>query len=465
MKTKSKILFISIITFISFIVGVSYAYFTTIVIGNDTASSNKAASGSLKLDYYGNDYLDISNMQPGDSSSFNFSVTNTGSLPITSYQVNFSNVINTFAVRSELVYEIECVSSDAVNCLGKSETEIPSTEGLALTQTEIASGTSHDYTLTVSFLEMGYLQDYNQEKNLFFKITIELLEVMPDTLVAVERTRYGYPFGYFWDYIPNITSITFDDVINIPALAFESWDVSTKKNGNIMAYIIDDGLGYDTFELHIQSNGDILANPDSRFYFQWFYNITQINNFDLFKTHLVTDMSYMFSSCENLTNIDLSTFDTSKVTDMSGMFYYCSSLTSLDLSSFDTSNVISMEGMFFGSASLISLDLSSFDTSKVTTMESMFSNCDDLVTLNMSTLDISSVESMQTMFGRTPSLTNLYLDDAIFVDSESYNEYCLFIGTNSSLSITVDDPTSYTWIMDKFNNRETVEYNCYTIVN
>ena len=439
MKSKNNLIILSLITIISFIVGVSYAYFTTIVIGNDTASSNKAASGSLKLDYYGNDYLDISNMQPGDSSSFNFSVTNTGSLPITSYQVNFSNVINTFAVRSELVYEIECVSSDAVNCLGKSETEIPNTEGLALTQTSIAPGTSHDYTLTVSFLEMGYLQDYNQEKNLFFKITIELLEVMPDTLVAVERTRYGYPFGYFWDYTPNITSITFDDVINIPALAFESWDVSTKKNGNIMAYIIDDGLGYDTFELHIQSNGDILANPDSRFYFQWFYNITQINNFDLFKTHLVTDMSQMFA--------------------------YCYSLTSLDLSSFDTGNVISMEGMFVGSASLISLDLSSFDTSKVTTMESMFSNCDDLVTLNMSTLDISSVESMQTMFGRTPSLTNLYLDDAIFVDSESYNEYCLFIGTNSSLSITVDDPTSYTWIMDKFNNRETVEYNCYTILN
>ena len=144
------------------------------------------------------------------------------------------------------------------------------------------------------------------------------------------------------------------------------------------------------------------------------------------------------------------------------MFDYCTPLTSLDLSTFDTSSVTSMYGMFNYCSSLTSLDVSSFDTSKVTTMESMFSNCDDLVTLNISTLDISSVESMQTMFARTQSLTNLYLDDAIFVDSESYNEYCLFIGTNSSLSITVDDPTSYTWIIDKFNNRETEECNCYS---
>jgi surface protein len=57
-------------------------------------------------------------------------------------------------------------------------------------------------------------------------------------------------------------------------------------------------------------------------------------------------MNYMFSDCNSLTTLDLSSFDTSKVTNMSYMFDSCSSLTTLDLSNFDTSNVTAMMGMF-----------------------------------------------------------------------------------------------------------------------
>ena len=72
----------------------------------------------------------------------------------------------------------------------------------------------------------------------------------------------------------------------------------------------------------------------------------------------VTDMNGMFRDCQNLTSLDLSSFDTNNVTDMNSMFYYCSGLTSLDLSSFDTSNVIDMSYMFSGCNRLTSLDLS-----------------------------------------------------------------------------------------------------------
>ena len=47
-------------------------------------------------------------------------------------------------------------------------------------------------------------------------------------------------------------------------------------------------------------------------------------------------MNEMFSSCESLTVLDLSSFNTSKVKDMEKMFYYCIFLTELNLSSFDT---------------------------------------------------------------------------------------------------------------------------------
>ena len=102
----------------------------------------------------------------------------------------------------------------------------------------------------------------------------------------------------------------------------------------------------------------------------------------------VTNMSYMFSNCSNLTSVPL--FDTSKVTNMSYMFYGCLSLTSVPL--FDTSKVTDMSSMFFNCSSLTSVPL--FDTSKVTNMRFMFYGCSSLETISMinigANLDISS---------------------------------------------------------------------------
>jgi len=265
MKNKKMLMIVLfLITVISFVIGFSYAYFTTIVVGNDMASSNITSSGSLKLNFNGLDYIDMGNSQPGDTDSITFTVTNSGSLPITSYLVNFSNVINTFEVKSEMVYEIECTSSDAVTCSGKVETEIPSTSGIAITQTAIAPGTTHTYTLIVTFIDTGLLQDYNQEKMLTFKITIDEQFGLP-TLIAstgVDDTRY------FWGYREDITSLTFEDGIDIPVGAFASWDVSATQDESIMAYIIDDGFGMSTYELYIQTNNDlVMANPNSSYLF------------------------------------------------------------------------------------------------------------------------------------------------------------------------------------------------------
>ena len=57
-------------------------------------------------------------------------------------------------------------------------------------------------------------------------------------------------------------------------------------------------------------------------------------------------MSYMFSSCRSLNNLNLSDFDTKNVTNMYCMFSCCSSLNNLNLSNFDTKNVTNMPYMF-----------------------------------------------------------------------------------------------------------------------
>ena len=76
----------------------------------------------------------------------------------------------------------------------------------------------------------------------------------------------------------------------------------------------------------------------------------------------------MFSECQSLKSLDLSSFNTSAVTDMSYMVNGCSALTSLNLSSFDTSAVTNMAMMFYICRSLTSLILGPnfFKTSNVT---------------------------------------------------------------------------------------------------
>ena len=55
----------------------------------------------------------------------------------------------------------------------------------------------------------------------------------------------------------------------------------------------------------------------------------------------------MFWNCDDLTTLDLSSFDTRKVTDMSDMFYDCNALTTIYVSdTWSTTNVTSSSNMF-----------------------------------------------------------------------------------------------------------------------
>ncbi len=61
----------------------------------------------------------------------------------------------------------------------------------------------------------------------------------------------------------------------------------------------------------------------------------------------------MFFGCNNITNLNLSSFNTKNVTNMSYMFSWCNNITNLNLSSFDTKFVIDMNKMFFFSDKLV----------------------------------------------------------------------------------------------------------------
>lgn len=135
------------------------------------------------------------------------------------------------------------------------------------------------------------------------------------------------------------------------------------------------------------------ANADcERMFGLWMApDITSIDFGENFNTANVTNMSFMFYGCYNLTSLNLSNFNTANVRNMDGMFFGCTSLTGLDLSNFNTENVIYMGCMFDSCSSLTSLNLSNFNTANVKYMHYMFCNCSRLTSLNLYNFDMSSI--------------------------------------------------------------------------
>ena len=187
---------------------------------------------------------------------------------------------------------------------------------------------------------------------------------------------------------------------------------------------------------------------DCSWWFSGFKGLTTITHLEYLNTSQVTNMQYMFSNCESIETLDLSTFNTENVTNMSNMFYYCKSLKSLNLSSFNTSKVNYMGSMFSDCESLTALNLSSFNTENISDYEYMFHCCKSLTTLDLSsfnskeilntsfmftgfalkTIDLSSFDTSKTteminMFGGCSALETIYASSAFTTDNVTNDSY------------------------------------------
>ena len=132
-----------------------------------------------------------------------------------------------------------------------------------------------------------------------------------------------------------------------------------------------------------------------------FKDCVRLEKLDLscFLTVIVKYMDYMFSNCSNLKVIDLAYFNTKNVVNMGNMFRNCNKIEELNLKNFDTRNVNNMNNMFSECSNLTYLNLTSFDTSNVTDMSGMFSKCSKLKKIEFSTsFNTESVTTMKQMF-------------------------------------------------------------------
>ena len=291
-------------------------------------------------------------------------------------------------------------------------------------------------------LRMWVSDDYNPQGdggNLTFSVQINVYGKdglsMEDRMM---RTAGSEDF-HSSEYRSKITSIVTKGDTVIPEGVIESWDISEKQNGSVIAYAEDDGTGLGTYKVTIGGEGKIIANKSMMDYFYNFSNLTSID-LTYLDTSLVTNMVMMFSGCSSLTELDLSnfntsnvtsmsymfaisltsgismkleqiifgeTFDTSKVTTMMDMFYGCTELKKLDLSMFNTSKVTDMSSMFNSCRKLTELDLSSFNTSNVTNVNQMFQYCDNLTELDLRNFNTTKVKSSSKMFNDMPNITEI----------------------------------------------------------
>ncbi len=140
-KYQIALLVIAIMLIIS---GVSYAYFAVTTTGS--SNPNIVTSGTMKINYTDGPEVRLDNAIPGDTLSKTFSVTNTGNVA-TSYSIYLSDVVNTFADSTDLVYTL--TSTNGANV---TETTIPTTNSKIVSNQSIDVNVTQSYTLTIKFL-------------------------------------------------------------------------------------------------------------------------------------------------------------------------------------------------------------------------------------------------------------------------------------------------------------------------
>ena len=148
--------------------GISYAMFTP-VFENAQGRVVTLTSGTLELTLAdGENVIGNKTIRPGDTVTKDFSITNSGTID-TTYDLWFSEVMNNFVTKSELVYTL--VSNDGG--ANVTETEVPSDILKAITGQAITAGATHHYTLTIEYKNTDRNQEDNVGKLFGFKLSIK----------------------------------------------------------------------------------------------------------------------------------------------------------------------------------------------------------------------------------------------------------------------------------------------------
>ena len=434
-KRKSIILsLVAVIGLMVITIGVSYAFFNYAKAGT---KENVLTTGTITFLYTEIDKvgagIDIQDALPmtdsegkaqiGSGKVFNFKIeANTSSNTKLPYVITARMKDTSTLPKESVKLYLTTVNGS------ESSTKITGTNGILYSKLkQYDKVTDHDerviYQDTIKANSTNYLQEFNLRMWLDDSIDYSSgdyngksftvnINVYSDATVyrGINSTMQSISYSYdyeLWAHKSTVTKMVFQDEIReIPDTVYQ-YDISADKNGSVMARLIVDPDDSTKHIAYIQGDGGIYAPEDSWYLFRGF---TALKNFE--------GLEYL---------------DTSNVTNMTTMFSGCQSLVNLDLSSFDTSNVISMRSMFEECTNLNSLNLSSFDTSNVIDMYTMFSQCSNLTNLNLSKAIFGNLGSKATgyMFSNVPTTITVTVLDAA---AESFIRSVLRYGTINIVS-------------------------------
>ena len=341
--------------------------------------------------------------------------------------------------------------------------------------------------------------------------------VKPDANLDKTIKAYGLADETdFHAYRNDIVTVTFEDNFLSIAGAVKTWDVSTKKDGSVQAWIevntletIKDLNGNPVaykYDLKIAANGGVNANPDSSYMFYGYKNLKSVNGLNNLKTSNTVDMKYMFYGCDSLEHIDISSFDAKNVKNISNMFGFCYKLKTADLSSLETISLTDISNLFYYCTSLEEVNLSGTNLSKVETasaifvdcpvkkinaggiilndkttgifkntyngrvaleeislananlknvtdMSRMFENCDNLTYIDLRTLDLSTIKNMSYMFSDCDNL-----ETVIFGETSAVNVADMSYMFNGCRNLRVADFSGVS--TGSVKNMAYMFYNC-----
>ena len=178
--------------------GLSYAYFSTAVKGNDNAKDMVVEAGTLKLTYTDGPAINAQYIKPGWSTTKEVSVKNNGTLD--AYYNIIWQILTNGITNDELVLSATCQrlnASGTVEGTCESISQAPISDMTIAKKISIESGITHKYTFTILFKETNADQNYNQGKEFNGVLGIEEYKA-PDfatdswaTIIANVKAGYG----------------------------------------------------------------------------------------------------------------------------------------------------------------------------------------------------------------------------------------------------------------------------------
>ena len=199
MNRKKLIIFSAtgIVIVLLALIGITYGYYTTQIIGNTNRNSIYVTSTTLALEYAEDEDSNITleSIEPGVSSSKTFTIKNVGDAVVNAYGVYLEEVVNTFNRTEDLVITLTCKEYDEdgneVGVCNGTRINYPTMNVLLVTNS-INVGYTHEYTFT---FEYTYLDDVDQSEDKG-KTLSGLIQVYnePDVLDII-GTITGYSEG------------------------------------------------------------------------------------------------------------------------------------------------------------------------------------------------------------------------------------------------------------------------------